>query len=92
MNTVREAQVRPWKPSDLPWRALKKGNADYTWYLIIDSAGNEIATVGGAHKMEGESLFNDVLLILTKVNESNIIQINDNKFEVEWGGESVKEG
>lgn len=65
-----------WKPSNLPWRAMKKGTERYIWFEIVDNNGWEVAKFGAVTQEEEDQLFSTVALTLMSVNKTRRIQVD----------------
>ena len=80
-----------WKPqSQLPWRAVKKGSADhYFWYEIVDKDGFEVCIFGSVlyGSEEHVEMMRQIALILTTVNKTRSINIDNELVQIEWLGE-----
>lgn len=85
-------KVRLWEPkTSLPWRAVRGGTVDYLWYKILNSYGDEVFSTGGVrYGEEHDEVFRMICLTLVAVNDSQLIQINEKKFWIEWGAETKK--
>ncbi len=88
---VKIKRMRMWKPvAHLPWKAVKKGTADYIWYDIIDCDGWDVCTFGAVRPgtEEAEDQFRQMCMILLRVNDTgeDIIQVDKKDIEIEWMG------
>ncbi len=78
----------------LPWKANRKGSADYVWYEIVDCEGWEVCHFGGVPTSQPddvEEMLRQVALILTTVNRSRVITIDGKPLKIEWFGEGSQD-
>lgn len=87
-----EVALTIWKPQVcLPWRARRKGNKDYIWYLIEDCQGFEVCSFGAVGTgEEHDEMFRQIVWMLVSVNGTRKIQVNDSFYTVNWGAERIK--
>lgn len=81
-----------WKPqSNLPWVAKKFGTDSYIWYVIQDSYGDEMCSFGATRPgEEHDEMFRQMVHLLTCMNGSREVRVNEKTYVVNWGPERIK--
>lgn len=84
MVTLRHDKVRAWRPSQLPWVAKCSGTESYAWYTIYNSNGDEIFSTGKVSSSDKDQSLFEVLLLLSSVNSSDEVRIDDTMIKIQW--------
>lgn len=78
--------IKLWRPSNTPWRAEKRGTETYLWYRILDDMGNEIFFTERVPLADEGSIEGEVALLLSSVNKSKVVTIDNVPRTIEWYG------
>jgi hypothetical protein len=84
MVTLKTENCRAWKPSQIPWTARKSGTESYVWYTIHNSFGDEVFMTGKVMASDKEQALYEVLLLLSSVNSSDEVRIDDTMIKITW--------
>lgn len=75
---------RLYGPSGLPWVAKSRRTDDLVWYVIFDSEGTEVCNTGSVGRQDESVLKSQVMLILTSVNKTSLVEVDDKFFDVKF--------
>lgn len=73
-----------YKPQNRPWTAKRRGTERLVWYIILDADGSEVSNSGSVLEEDESKMLAEVLLILSSVNESDIVVIDGKEVQVIW--------
>lgn len=54
------------------------------WYSIFDTHGDEVCNTGSVLLEDEDQMLSQVFLILTKINDSDVVTIDGREIQVLW--------
>lgn len=71
-------------PEGLPWTAKRKGTDRLVWYVIFNTHGDEVCNTGSVTNDEESRVRAEVLLLLSRVNGSDVVSIDGEERRIVW--------
>lgn len=84
---ARQPQPIPrhlYRPNSTPWTAKRGGTERLVWYCILDTYGDEVCNTGSVLLDDEDQMLSQVLLILSKVNDTDVVTIDGKEVRVTW--------